>query len=795
MTLSAKSEDAVTVAYATSDGTATMDEDYTATNGTLTIAAGDLGATVEVPVLDDDDAEDDEIFTLRLSDAEHATIDDGEGQATIADDDGDEPPPALPTLSVDDPEVTEGENATAVFTVTLSAASGDAVTVAYATSDGTATMDEDYTATNGTLTIAAGEVSATVEVPVLDDDDVEESETFDVEESETFTLKLSDAEHATIDDGEGQATIADDDEPPPELPTLSVDDPEVTEGEDATAAFTVTLSATSGDAVTVAYATSDGTATMGEDYASTSGTLTIAAGDLGATVEVPVLDDDDVEENETFTLRLSDAEHATIDDGEGQATIADDDEPPPELPTLSVDDPEVTEAENATAVFTVALSATSGEAVTVAYATSDGTATMGEDYTATNGTLTIAAGEVSATVEVPVLDDDDVEESETFTLTLSDAEHATIDDGEGQATIADDDEPPPELPTLSVDDPEVTEGENAKAAFTVTLSATSGDAVTVAYATSDGTATMDEDYTATNGTLTIAAGEVSATVEVPVLDDDDVEESETFTLKLSDAEHATIDDGEGQATIADDDEPPPELPTLSVDDPEVTEGEDATAVFTVTLSATSGDAVTVAYATSDGTATMGEDYASTSGTLTIAAGEVSATVEVPVLDDDDVEENETFTLRLSDAEHAMIDDGEGQATIADDDEPPPELPTLSVDDPEVTEARGRDCRVHGDAERDQRGSRDGGVRDVGRHGDHGRGLHRHERDADDSRGRGQRDGRSAGSRRRRRGGERDLHAQAVRRRTRDDRRRRGPGDHRGRRRAAARTSDAVRRRS
>ena len=564
--------------------------------------------------------------------------------------------------------MTEGEDATAAFTVALSATSGDAVTVAYATSDGTATMGEDYASTSGTLTIAAGEVSATVEVPVLDDDDVEESE--------TFTLTLSDAEHATIDDGEGQATIADDDEPPPELPTLSVDDPEVTEGEDATAAFTVTLSATSGDAVTVAYATSDGTATMGEDYTATNGTLTIPAGEVSATVEVPVLDDDDVEESETFTLTLSDAEHATIDDGEGQATIADDDEPPPELPTLSVDDPEVTEGEDATAAFTVTLSATSGDAVTVAYATSDGTATMGEDYASTSGTLTIAAGEVSATVEVPVLDDDDVEESETFTLTLSDAEHATIDDGEGQATIADDDEPPPELPTLSVDDPEVTEGEDATAAFTVTLSATSGDAVTVAYATADGTATMDEDYTSTSGTLTIAAGEVSATVEVPVLDDDDVEDDETFTLKLSDAEHATIDDGEGQATIADDDEPPPPLPTLAIDDPTVAEAEGAEVVFTVALSSTTEDEVTVAYTTVDGTATQGEDYTSRSGTLTIPAGAESGEIRVPLVNDDAPEETETFAMKLSDAANATIDDDEGTATITDDDPPPP--PTRGI---------------------------------------------------------------------------------------------------------------------
>ena len=673
VTLSSASDEAVTAAFATSDGTATAGEDYTSTNGTLTIPAGDLTGEISVPVLDDDDVEEAETFNLTLSDATNATLDDGRGEATIEDDD-EPPPPELPTLSVDDPTVTEGE-AAAVFTVTLSSAGDEAVTAAYTTSDGTATAGEDYTSASGTLTIPAGDTTGEISVPVLDDDEVEEAE--------SFNLTLSDATNATLDDGQGEATIEDDDEPPPpELPTLSVDDPTATEGE-AAAVFTVTLSSASDEAVTAAYTTSDGTATAGEDYTSASGTLTIPAGDTTGEISVPVLDDDEVEEAETFNLTLSDATNATLDDGRGEATIEDDDEPPPpELPTLSVDDPTATEGE-AAAVFTVTLSPAGDEAVTAAYTTSDGTATAGEDYTSASGTLTIPAGDTTGEIRVPVLDDDEVEEAESFTLTLSDPTNATIDDDEGIGTIADDDEAPP---TLSVGDATATEGDDA-AVFTVTLSAASTRAVTVAYATTDGTATAGEDYASTSGTLTVPAGDTTGEIRVPVLDDDEVEEAETFTLTLSDPTNATIDDGEGIGTIADDDDdvPPPELPTLSVDDPTVTEGE-AAAVFTVTLSSAGDEAVTAAYTTSDGTATAGEDYTSASGTLTIPAGDTTGEISVPVLDDDDVEEAETFNLTLSDATNASLDDGQGEATIEDDDEPPPpELPTLSVDDPTVTE--------------------------------------------------------------------------------------------------------------
>ena len=103
--------------------------------------------------------------------------------------------------------------------------------------------------------------------------------------------------------------------------------------------------------------------------------------------------------------------------------------------TLSVADAEVDEAEDASLDFTVTLSRRRGAAVTVDYATSDGTATAGLDYTATSGTLSFAAGETGKTVSVPVLDDAHDEGSETMTFTLSNASGAVIEDGEARGTI------------------------------------------------------------------------------------------------------------------------------------------------------------------------------------------------------------------------------------------------------------------------------------------------------------------------------------------------------------------------
>ena len=136
------------------------------------------------------------------------------------------------------------------------------------------------------------------------------------------------------------------------------------------------------------------------------------------------------------------------------------------------------------------------------------------------------------------------------------------------------------------------------AEFTVTLSETSVDDVTVAYATEDGTAYAGSDYTTVSETLTIRAGSTTGTISVEVLDDEVIEGDERFAVKLSSASGATIVDSEGVGTIRDDDveEPPPGQPTLRIEDVAVDE-DDGPAEFTVTLSETSGDDVTVAYAT------------------------------------------------------------------------------------------------------------------------------------------------------------------------------------------------------
>ena len=135
------------------------------------------------------------------------------------------------------------------------------------------------------------------------------------------------------------------------------------------------------------------------------------------------------------------------------------------IPTVSVSD--ASAAEGDAVAFTVSLSAASSEQATVEYATSDGTATSGTDYTADSGTLTFAANETTKTVSVATTDDSVDESDETFTLTLSSATNATLGDATATGMIEDDDSPP----VLSVSDASAAEGDAVE--FTVSLSAAS----------------------------------------------------------------------------------------------------------------------------------------------------------------------------------------------------------------------------------------------------------------------------------------------------------------------------------
>ena len=626
VTLVPASNHVVTVTYSTVDGTAVADADFTPTSGTLTFNPNQTTKTIRVPILRDTVHEPSETFTVELDDPTGTTLADSTGLGTIAAD-------ATPGLSIAD-AVNVAEGRDAVFRVTLRPATNHVVSVTYTTMDGTAVADADYTPVTGTLRFEPRETTKTIRVPVLLDTMTEQSE--------TFTVELSNPGGSTLADPIGVGTIRAD-----PAPSLRIGDATpVAEGDEAV--FTVTLTPPNEQVVTVDYTTTDGTAVADEDYSATSGTLRFAPGDTSKTIRVPTLRDAVAEPVETFTVVLSNPSGTNVVHDTGVGTITDEG-----LPGLSIADAP-TVAEGGEAVFPVTLNPASSQVVTVAYATQDGTAVTDSDYTATSGPLRFEPGETIQNIQVATLRDAIAEPSESFTVELSDPVGTAITNSTGVGTIAAD-----AMPALSITDA-VPVAEGGEATFMVSLSPASSELVTVAYATQDGTAVADSDYTATSGTLRFEPGETIQNIQVATLRDAIAEPSESFTVELSDPVGTAITNSTGVGTIAAD-----AMPALSITDAvPVAEGGEAT--FMVSLSPASSELVTVAYATQDGTAVAGSDYTAASGTLQFDPGMTSHTIRVAVLNDTAVEPTETFAVELSDPVRATLADGTGVGTITDD---------------------------------------------------------------------------------------------------------------------------------
>lgn len=560
------------------------------------------------------------------------------------------------TVSIGDVTVNEAGVATLKVRLTEAAPAGG-LTVFYRTSDGSAkadpnndgnTADGDYFATSSSITFAAGEIEKDIVIQLKPDAVIDPGEQFYVDLYQT-------SNGADFVDSRGVVTLL-------EPPAVTISDAQRVEGDNGTfqMVFTVTLSADPGTNVSVQYSTGGGTATAGSDYTAVPlTTLTFGAGETSKQVVVDVLGDTLLEGNETFNVTLSNPNGVTIADGTGVGTIVDDD-----TPTITITDEQVTEAAGgSTMTFTVTLSKAVNVAVTVDYATANGTAVAGSDYTATSGTLTFAPGETSKTIVVSILNDTVLESGEQFTVNLTNPTNGAVaagNPGTGTGTIIDDDSP-----TVSISDAVVVEGDGGarNAVFTVTLSKAVGLPVTVNYATADATASAGSDYQAASGTLTFAAGQTSRTISVAIVGDLLPEQVEQFVVNLSNANNGSIVDGTGVGGIIDDD-----TPSITVEDAGVIESDGFVDV-TVRLSKAVGAPVTVDYSVLSGTATSGTDFDGSlsplTGTVTFAAGTTTQTIRIKIATNDGFEPTETFTVNLTNPTGGTIADATGVVRIID----------------------------------------------------------------------------------------------------------------------------------
>ncbi|GAB2881247.1 hypothetical protein GCM10027046_06880 [Uliginosibacterium flavum] len=654
-------------------GTATNGTDYTGVVS-VTVPAGSTSTTFTIPTIDDARADSGETVIVTLG-----TITGGGFEAIAAHPTNnsvtttisDEATPDTVLVSIAGPgTVIEGATTTN-YTVTLGQAAVTPVTVNL-TYTGTATNGTDYTGVVS-VTVPAGATSATFTIPTIDDARADSGETVIVSLG-SITGGGFEAIAAHPTNNSVTTTISD--EATPDTVLVSITGPATVIEGNATGNFTVSLAQAAFTPVMVNLSYT-GTATNGADYTGIA-TVTIPAGATSATFNLATLDDARADSGETVIVTLGSitgggfeaiAAHPT----NNNVTTTISDETTPDTVLVSLTGPATVTEGNATGNYTISLGQAAATAVTVNL-TYTGTAGNGADYTGVVS-VTVPAGASSATFNLATLDDALADSGETLIVSLG-----TITGGGFEAIAAHptnntvtttiSDEAVPDTVLVSIAGPgSVIEG-STTTNYTVSLGQAAVTPVTVNL-TYSGTATNGSDYTGVVS-VTIPAGASSATFTLPTTNDTLDETNEAVVVTLGSvtgggfeaiAAHPT--NNSITTTITDNDP----APALSINDVSVNESA-GTATFTVSLSAASGQTVSVGYSTSNGSAIAGSDYTAGSGTISFAPGETSKTITIAITNDARVEPTETFTVTLATPVNATIADATGVGSILNDDVAP-----------------------------------------------------------------------------------------------------------------------------
>jgi hypothetical protein len=518
------------------DTPATAGADYVAQHGTLNFADGETSKTITVPLVNDDWFEGGEAFVVALSEPTAGATLGGQAQIKVRIESEDAKQPGRFQFTTDLTSVNEGGghvNVTIERTgggnveasVRLNVSGGGAMYNVYPA----AWQPNDFGDVPATVTFAAGEMSKTIAIPIVDDAQVETTEAFTVTMSgpsndatlgsqSMTTVEIVDNESAFEWDSGG---------------SLSVDE------NAGTASVTIVRKGSTAAAGSVSYSTYDLSALAGSDYAPVQGTVSFGAGESAKIVTIPITNDPLAEPNESFGIQLSSPTGgATLGSYVwGSVTIVNDDvaAAPGQL-SLAAAAFQVSEGAGALLV-TIQRTGGSDGTVTVDYETSDGatgyaynlTAWAGADYTSTKGTLTFGPGVTAKTFSIPIASDARTERDEVFTVKLKKAAGGATLGAVAQAvvTIREDDS------AFEFSGGNVTVNEGAGVAYVTivrkgsTAGAASVDAALTGYSASPGS-----DFTIPNLTISFADGESSKTLQVNLVDDALAEGTEWLGLTL-----------------------------------------------------------------------------------------------------------------------------------------------------------------------------------------------------------------------------------------------------------------------
>ncbi len=461
--------------------------------------------------------------------------DDGSGLQTV-NFDGTGSAPPVPGLSIGDTDVNLPTTGSVVtdFPVSLTAASPTPVTVTYATKDGSATAAAgNYVATSGTLTIPAGQTSASIPVTVNG---------FTASATQSFYVTLAKPTGAVLAGGQGRAYLAN-----LVLPaSVGVTDTTVAApatGATASMVFTVTATQLNpGQTFTVQAATADGTATAASGaYTPVSTTLTFSSADPVQTVTVPVLKAPPAGTNTNIALNLSAVSSgADIADKQGIGTILGGGTPP--LPAVYVDNTAVARPSSGTTTATVTLKLypPSTQVVQVlAQTATNSTLVSGTDFVPVPAdSVTFQPGQTVQTIPVTINGSATSSGTGTVAIGISKATNAVTGNAGAKVYVVS----PIRHQFVAAQSTTgwVSPSQPTTVDVPVTLESASATDTTVTATTANGTALAGTNYTSTSGPVTIPAGQTEAVVPVTIAAEPSGSPTRTFSDTLSGAPSGTV---------------------------------------------------------------------------------------------------------------------------------------------------------------------------------------------------------------------------------------------------------------
>ncbi|MBD1939470.1 Calx-beta domain-containing protein [Microcoleus sp. FACHB-68] len=438
----------------------------------------------------------------------------------------------------------------AVVTVNRVGSTSGEVSATINLSDGTGTAFQDYINTPIQVNFAEGETTQTVSIPILDDTAVENTE--------TINLSLVNPTGGATIGAQNTATvnIFDDDV------ALQFSDASFSVNEDGTpvAQVTVTRTGILDREVGATLTLTNGTATAPEDYDNTPIQLNFASGEANKTVTIPIVNDALVEGSETINLALENLTGGATIGAQSTAnlTILDNDV------ALQFSAPIFRVNEDGTPIQEIGIIRTGilDTEVTATITLTEGTATSPEDFNNSPIEVTFAPGETRKTLAVPIVDDNLVEGSETINLTLSNPQQNALIGNNNVAVLEivdNDTAPPAPSPSPSPSAPGTLEFSEASflvnengtpiTAVTVTRSGGSSGEVNATISLTNGTAIASQDYRDNPITVNFAEGELSKTVNIPIIDDTLIEVPETVNLSLVNPTGGAILGAQNTATL------------------------------------------------------------------------------------------------------------------------------------------------------------------------------------------------------------------------------------------------------